>query len=312
MLVDFHHHFTPGMRNPLNRKVHTNYLYGIPISTEHGGLTDISAHIRMMDETGIDVSVLTSGRGIHGKLLSAKNVNEELSRVCREYPDRLHFLIHYPAPAGRDAIEEVEKWIHRSPGVVVPSSFGGANLDSPELDGLFDLLTRNGKYLFVHPAIVASKTEASIYNSYDLYRTVGREFSLVVATVRLICSGVLDRFAKLKIVMSHLGGGISSLLPRIIHYQDKNMWGVSTDPKHGKTAAHEFDYYLKNRIYFDTAGFFGERSAIESALVNIPKDRILLGTDYPQEIRDPEPVRQLIISLKHLGVSGNGKNLLCV
>ena len=56
-------------------------------------------------------------------------------------------------------------------------------------------------------------------------RSIGREFSLIAATVRLINSGLLDRHPDLRIHMSHLGGGIATMLGRIRKYQDKAVLG---------------------------------------------------------------------------------------
>ena len=47
----------------------------------------------------------------------------------------------------------------------------------------------------------------------DLWRMLGWEFSLMVATVRLINSGLLDELPSLKIQVAHFGGGIARYLP---------------------------------------------------------------------------------------------------
>ena len=46
----------------------------------------------------------------------------------------------------------------------------------------------------------------------DLWRMLGWEFSLMVATVRLINSGLLDEFPSLKIQVAHFSGGIARYL----------------------------------------------------------------------------------------------------
>ena len=165
------------------------------------------------------------------------------------------------------------------------------------------------KYLFIHAPVNATETEARIYDAYDLFRTVGREFSLVTALMRLTLGGVLDRHPKLNIVLSHFGGGVAPLVERIVHYQDKAEWGLSDDPIHGKTCRYPFRHYL-GRVYFDTAGFYGNPGALKAALLEIPKKRIVFGTDYPQEIREPEQAKAMLSALKKLGVAQNGNELL--
>jgi predicted TIM-barrel fold metal-dependent hydrolase len=68
-------------------------------------------------------------------------------------------------------------------------------------------------------------------------------------------------------------------------------------------------YYL-GRLYFDTAGVYGDVRALESALTAIPKERIVFGTDYPQEIRKPERATRMLNALKKIGVAENGSELI--
>jgi len=55
---------------------------------------------------------------------------------------------------------------------------------------------------------------------------------------------------------------------------------------------------------FDTAGFAGAISSVKTALVEIPADRIVFATDYPQEIRARSAVRDFVRELRALGRDG--------
>src|SRR5258708_24755578 len=100
-------------------------------------------------------------------------------------------------------------------------------------------------------------------------RSVGREFSVVMATIRLINSGVFDRHPNLTVHMSHLGGGLSALLGRIRSYQDKEFWGTLDNARHGMKAKNSFDHYLHNNMLFDTAGFCGAIGAVKGPLIDL-------------------------------------------
>ena len=156
--------------------------------------------------------------------------------------------------------------------------------------------------MFVHPALKLNQTKQ--FDGYDTARSVGREFSLVMATIRLINSGVFDRHPSLTVHMSHLGGGLSALLGRIRSYQDKDFWGTLDNARHGKKAAKDFDYYLQHNMVFDTAGFCGAIGAVKGALIEIPASRIVFATDYPQEIRDRSAVADFVKELRALGRDG--------
>jgi aminocarboxymuconate-semialdehyde decarboxylase len=307
MIIDFQHHFTPNLKEPPRPRA--IYANGIPISTERPGLGRLEPHLEFMDEVGIDVSILTAPRGMRGISQLANEANEGLAEVCRKYPDRLRFLVHAAPLEGASSLEDVKDWLDQCPGAVMPSEFGEVGLDDPRLEDFYSLLEDARKYLFIHAPVNVTEGQAKTYNAYDLFRTVGREFSLVTALMRLTLGGVLDRHPKLRIVMSHLGGGVAPLVERIVHYQDKSEWGLSEDPIHGRTSRRPFRYYL-GRIYFDTAGFYGNVSALKAALLEIPKKRIVFGTDYPQEIREPEQAIKMLSALRRMGAAQNGSELI--
>jgi predicted TIM-barrel fold metal-dependent hydrolase len=142
------------------------------------------------------------------------------------------------------------------------------------------------------------------FDADDLARAVGREFSLVEATIRLINGGVLDRHPGLVVHMAHLGGGIAGVLGRIRSYQDKEFWGTKGNARHGRTPARDFDHYLRERLVFDTAGFCGAVSSVATSLVELPPSRIVFASDYPQEIRKPEAVRDFVQGIRGLGPEG--------
>ena len=187
---------------------------------------------------------------------------------------------------------------------MITSEFDGIGLDAPEIDPFWAEAVRLGLYVFVHPAL--RLTHARQFDAYDLARAVGREFSLVQATVRLINGGVFDRHPGLTIQMAHLGGGIASVLGRIRSYQDREFWGTDGNDRHGRNPERDFDSYLAGRIVFDTAGFCGDARSVATSLVELPADRIVFASDYPQEIRKPAAVRAFVDDIRALGDAGAG------
>ncbi len=69
-------------------------------------------------------------------------------------------------------------------------------------------------------------------------------------------------------------------------------------------AKQDLDYYLRNNMVFDTAGFCGAIGAVKGALIEIPAARIVFATDYPQEIRERAAVREFVNELAALGKDG--------
>ena len=200
------------------------------------------------------------------------------------------------------------------PGVVITSETEGRFIDDPAFEPFWAEAEKLGLFVFVHPALKLNFPQQ--FDAYDTARSVGREFSLIMATIRLINSGVFDRHPSLIVHMAHLGGGIASMLGRIRGYQDKDFWGTADNPRHGAKPRHELDHYLRQNVVFDTAGFCGALGAVKAALIEIPASRIVFATDYPQEIRERAAVREFVEELRALGgdgeaiLSGNVRKLL--
>jgi predicted TIM-barrel fold metal-dependent hydrolase len=307
MIVDFQHHFTPRElieEDPGNRRILHYDENGAPSYTIHSLLYDLDEHVAMMDAAGIDAAFLTSAAGMCAGVDVSKIVNDNAKKAERDYPGRFIGAAHAHPLGGKDAFKELSRCVSDLgfQGVVITSEADGKYLDDPAYEDFWAEAERLGIFVFVHPALKLNQTKQ--FDTLDLARAVGREFSLVGATIRLIDSGVFDRHPKLTVHMAHLGGGISSMLGRIRGFRDKEFWGTQGDPRHGMKADKDFDYYLRNNILFDTAGFCCEISAIKTALVEIPSARIVFATDYPQEVRERHVVKDFVQQLRGLGTDG--------
>jgi predicted TIM-barrel fold metal-dependent hydrolase len=311
MIVDFQHHFTPRELMPKDlgrRKIVSYDEHGAPSYIMHWMLFDLDEHIRMMDEAAIDAAFLTSAVGMCADIERSRLCNESAKRAERDYPGRFIGAAHANPLAGAQALRELARCKHELgfPGVVITSETNDLYLDAPAFEPFWTECEKLGLFVFVHPALQLNQTRQ--FDGYDTARSVGREFSLVMATIRLINSGVFDRHPDLTVHMSHLGGGLSALLGRIRSYQDKEFWGTLDNARHGMKPKKGFDHYLRNNMVFDTAGFCGAIGAIKAALIEIPASRIVFATDYPQEIRERQAVGAFVKELRALG--GDGEAIL--
>jgi Amidohydrolase len=118
-----------------------------------------------------------------------------------------------------------------------------------------------GLYVFVHPLPRVISWNAM--DADDLGRMLGWEFSLMVATVRIINSGLLDELPTLKVQFSHFAGGLAQYLPRIRGLQQREKAGTASIPCHGRQPREAFEYYLRHapRRSHATAGNRGRRSS---------------------------------------------------
>jgi len=63
--------------------------------------------------------------------------------------------------------------------------------------------------------------------------------------------------------------------------------------------------HVRERFVFDTAGFCGALGSVKAALCELPAERIVFATDYPQEIRAREAVRDFVADIRTLGKDGD-------
>jgi len=307
MIVDFQHHFTPReliKEDPGTGKITRYDDQGVPSYSIHSMLWDLDEHIRMMDIAGIDAAVLSCAEGMCGTLETSIVCNDQAKKAERDYPGRFIGIGHAHPLGGDGHFRELNRCAQELgfQGVVITSEMDGIGLDAPELDPFWAECARLGLYVFIHPALKLSYSGQ--YDAFDLARAVGREFSLVMATIRLINGGVLDRHPDLRVQMAHLSGGIASVLGRIRSYQDREFWGTAGNERHGRLPEHDFDHYLRNRLIFDTAGFCGATSSVETSIVELDPARIVFASDYPQEIREPEAVKAFVDGIRNLGADG--------
>ena len=149
-----------------------------------------------------------------------------------------------------------------------------------------------GLYVFIHP--LAKVINWNRMDADDLGRMFGWEFSLMIATIRVINSGLLDELPDLKIQFSHFSGGIGRYRGRYNGFQQRTKWGTSQIKGHNRQPKLAVDHYLNNRLYYDCAGWAGPDPCgplgadwVKFGLQELALSQCVFATDYPQAIRDP-------------------------
>lgn len=92
-----------------------------------------------------------------------------------------------------------------------------------------------------------------------------------VAVSRLIVSGAVDQFPNLKLLISHAGAALPSLIGRLDSC-------VAHDAAVHNRLKHAPSDYLK-RFYFDAISYSG--AALDCLISQVGVDRIMFGTDNP-------------------------------
>ena len=290
MIVDIEHHLEPPevwkKRGGIpGQMVVQRATDGTPIRPLNDSTHDITIHLRLMDTAGIDMAVL-SGTEVDS-LQEAKVFNDHFAKIVRQYPKRFAAFATTLPLGGKPALDELDRAVNELGlnGVLINAQVEGQPLDSRDLWPFYEKASALKATIFVHPSIKPSGLDAC-KGSYDLFRTIGREFDLALATFRLCAGGVLEEFPDLNFIMAHFGGGFSSIkerMDRYIRFLGADFW--LGKPLISPPYLENYNKYF-DRLFFNMAGREVGMETIACALTNISPEKLLFGTDYPPNFVD--------------------------
>ena len=209
----------------------------------------------------------------------SRMVNEFTAKEVRRHPDKWIGLATVPLQDADLAVRELSYAIKDLGlrGVVTGSNVNGRGFDEESFQPFFEKVEELAVPLFIHP-----NNPAGIERTPDYYLTnfLGYPLESTIAAAKLVFGGVLDRYPKLKICLSHAGGVLPFLLGRLEH-------GRSMRPEAGEHCRHPFPYYLKN-FYVDTITFRAD--TLRFVLSIMPREHVFMGTDYPYDMAETDPV----------------------
>jgi predicted TIM-barrel fold metal-dependent hydrolase len=311
MIVDWEHHYLPEelWLKKGGKKGERAYFYvnGKVRATMHPELCDVEGKLKVMDAVGIDIAVLSmAGSDDNSPTFfdDCKVWNEQVSQLVKKHPKKFVGLTAIPPLGGQEAFDELKRAVESLgfKGIVIRSQVKGLSLDAKELYPFYEKVVSLNIPLFIHPSGVPSGFTI-LDAPYDLYRNLGRELDLIVATTRIILSGLLDHFPDLKLVISHKGGGISAIRERLLYKFDP-------PGKYGSLNRKPFDDYF-NKMYFNLAGHYGGMDSVKCALTAIRPSQLLFGTDFPQDfMEDPMKIKTYIEDIRKLDLDKKSIDLM--
>lgn len=208
--------------------------------------------------------------------------NDQLAESCRRYPDRLYPLAAIAPQAPAHAAAELERAVTRlgMKGAIINSHTRGEYLDDERFWDIFAAAEALDVPVYLHPqALPKSMIEPFLDLGLD-----GAIYGFGVETglhmLRLIFSGVFDRFPKLKVVVGHLGEGIPFWLYRVDFFHARS---VKTQ-RYPRVKPLELtpSEYLRRNFYITTSGMAWEPVILYVRQV-LGADRVMYAMDYPYQ-----------------------------
>ena len=193
-----------------------------------------------------------------------------------------HRTIHALAcasPYGGDAfLRELERAVKEDGcrGAMIMSSLPGHYPDDDDAFAFFALACELDVPVFIHPPHVGFGEERM--RDYRLASSIGRPMDGALAIARLIVRGMFERLPALKLVGSHLGGGICEMIGRMDYAYNLQEEAYFLGPYEPMLIKHPPSHYLR-MMYLESTCY--HLPAARCALETVGADHFIFGTDAP-------------------------------
>jgi aminocarboxymuconate-semialdehyde decarboxylase len=249
-------------------------------------LHDPKRRIQDMDNKGIDMQVLSLMPvfifyDVDPELgLACSQIhNNAIAAMVKTYPDRFVGLATVPLQAPGTAAKELRRAMNELGlnGVQILSDVNGKNLDWPELWPFYEMAQELGAFILCHPKAFSVMDRMK---KFHLQNLVGHPFDTSLAIASVIFGGVLRDFPRLKLCFLHGGGFAPYQRGRFEH-------GYQVRPECKEMISKPPSEYFR-LLHFDTVTHYDP--ALEYLIRTVGSDMVLMGSDYPADMADADPV----------------------
>jgi predicted TIM-barrel fold metal-dependent hydrolase len=273
--------------------------------------------IKEMDEAGVDIQVLSHGAPSAQKLPGdiaaqvTRGVNDRLAQQIAKNPTRFAGFAALPTADPNAAADELERAVTKLgfKGAMVHGMSNGEFLDLPKFWPIYERAEKLDVPIYFHPSLPDARVTDIYYKDYakDFPLVVRPAWGYTVETatqaIRLVLSGVFDKYPKLKVILGHFGETIPFLL-----------WRIDSSLKRPGQKQLDFRSIFTSNFWLTTSGFFSD-PALLCCVMEMGVDRILFSIDWPF-VEDNKPAVQWLSRIplsdedKVKIASGNVKRLL--
>jgi 2,3-dihydroxybenzoate decarboxylase len=260
-------------------------------------LADLGAErIADMDAAGIDHQVLaltapgTNVLDTPTARTMATLANDVAAQAVRDHPDRFTALAAVAWQDPDSAVAELERAVRGLGmcGVIANSHVQGAYLDDQRFWPVLEAAELLDVPVYLHPNTPNDRMVEPLYEAGLDGAIYGFAVETGMHLLRIITSGVFDRFPRLRLVVGHLGEALPFWLPRIDHFHAAQV-ASGRYPAMKALQLRPSDYMRRN-VWYTTSGMAWQPGIMFVRDV-IGPDRVLYAMDYPYQYV-PEEVRR--------------------
>lgn len=243
-----------------------------------------SARIAEMDKHGIDMQVLSYSNApqlIEGSqaIELTRAANDRLAEAMRAHPDRFGGFAILPWHDPEAAATELERAVTQlgMVGTLLTGRPGQTFLDDAPYEPVLAVLHQLEVPLYAHPGFVLPQVQAPYYGGLD--KEVSARLSLFgwgwhheagIQVIRMMLSGVFDRFPKLQVISGHWGEMVPFYLQRMDDTLSQQVTGLS----------RSISQTYREHVYVTPSGMLN-LPHFEFVHKVMGPDRIIYAIDYP-------------------------------
>jgi predicted TIM-barrel fold metal-dependent hydrolase len=252
-------------------------------------LYDLESRFRIMDRYPDLVQVLTVPgatpddlAGPEGAADLARRINDEMAELVYTYPYRFAGGVAVLPTSNIDAtLKEIDRAVNelKLRGILLRIPINGKPVDRPEFFPIYEKMCQLNLPIWFHPhknpkvPDYPDETESK----YLIWHLWGLVVESTYSMTRLVISGVMEKFPKLKIIIHHCGAMIPYFSERIVNHYNQSETRNLTSFTVGLSEPPA-EYF--RRFYTDTA-LIGNTSALMCAHHFFGAEHILFGSDSP-------------------------------
>jgi 2,3-dihydroxybenzoate decarboxylase len=239
--------------------------------------------LQAMDEANVTRAILSHTVPGLGATLDkrkavndAPRINDFLAENIARHPNRFGGFATLPMQSAPDAANELERCVKQLGfhGALINGHTHGHYLDEDQYEVFWERVADLNVPIYIHPTL-AWQTPQNYQDHPELGAAIwGWAPETGTHILRLLFSGLFDRFPNLQIIAGH--GGES--LPYFLWRFDSRFKIFNF----GKTLKKDPSCYIRENVPITTAGLFST-PPLRCALEGLGEDRVLFSIDYPYE-----------------------------
>lgn len=249
-------------------------------------LNGVDDRIADMDRLGVDMQAISPSPGQYYYFAppelgrsAAQAINNGIAEAVAQHPDRLTGLGTVPLQNTEMAVAELRRCVKDLGlrGVEIGTIVNGDELADNRLRPFFAAAEELGVLVFMHPLGFSHGERLA---EHYLDNIIGNPIESSIALSHLIFGGVLDAYPGLKLCVAHGGGYLPGYWGRMDH-----AYRAREDCR--QHISREPSSYLR-QVWLDTLVF--EQDQLDFLVKTHGADKLCLGTDYPFDMAEPDPV----------------------